>query len=163
MKYFHHSFLVLIIIFYFSGCSYLKLLSFKPPELKTITKVTLEKSTLTRADLRVTVEVTNRNDFNAVLKSAEYDVFLDGVYLGKGKNDSAQVLSNNSNSKLDFPVSVNLFDALRNGLNFMSLIGGNQDMLYKAEGKATVQVEGINNDFEVPFRIENKINSIQNK
>ena len=136
-------------------------MSFKPPELKSISRVTLKRATLSRAYLLVTVEVTNRNDFNTILKSADYDIFLDGTYLGKGNNDSVQIMLKNSDSKLNFPVSVSLFDALRNGLNFLNLIEGNQSLSYKAQGKAKVQVEGINNEFEVPFSIQNKVNTIR--
>jgi len=140
----------------FEGCSYLKLLTFKIPEIKNIKKVVYKKIELNKAQLIFTVDVNNKNDFDLNLISSDYQVYLEGSYLGKGSTDKHQVILKNSISELEFPLTINLLDAFRNGLSVLSIISGSENLLYHTKGNAMVSFEGIDRQFEVPLDIENR-------
>jgi LEA14-like dessication related protein len=140
----------------FEGCSYLKLFTFKIPEIKNIKKVVYKKIELNKAQLIFTVDVNNKNDFDLNLISSDYQVYLEGSYLGKGSTDKHQVILKNSISELEFPLTINLLDAFRNGLSVLSIISGSENLLYHTKGNAMVSFEGIDRQFEVPLDIENR-------
>ena len=146
----------LLILVIFEGCSYLKLLTFKIPEIKNIKKVVYKKIELNKAQLIFTVDVNNKNDFDLNLISSDYQVYLEGSYLGKGSTDKHQVILKNSISELEFPLTINLLDAFRNGLSVLSIISGSENLLYHTKGNAMVSFEGIDRQFEVPLDIENR-------
>jgi len=140
----------------FEGCSYLKLFTFKIPEIKNIKKVVYKKIELNKTQLIFTVDVNNKNDFDLNLISSDYQVYLEGSYLGKGSTDKHQVILKNSISELEFPLTINLLDAFRNGLSVLSIISGSENLLYHTKGNAMVSFEGIDRQFEVPLDIENR-------
>jgi LEA14-like dessication related protein len=146
----------LLLALAFGSCSYLKLLTFKIPETRNITRVIYKNVELTKADLIFSVEIINKNDYDLNLVSSEYEVFLEGKYLGKGATDKIQYITRNSINELQFPMTVSLLSAFASGLDVIKIISGNENLTYKADGKAMISFEGIDKQFEVPLHIENK-------
>jgi len=127
------------------------------PEVKSIKKVVLKKASLNKSQFIFTVEVNNRNDYDLLLKSGEYEVYMEDTYLGKGSSDMQQTISKNGNSDINFPVTISLFDAFNNGAKILSLIAGNENLKYKTKGQFKAGVEGINYIFDIPLEIENTV------
>jgi LEA14-like dessication related protein len=135
MKKFSYIFLLfLIAIFFLTSCGNLK-----EPDFRNIDNVWLGQIGGKETTLHLDVHYFNPNKTRIVLKKAEGDVWLDGVYAGKFDVDSLVHIAGNS----EFRIPV-LFKAdMKNFLINSALAYADKQVLIKVEGKAKVGKAGI--------------------
>ena len=96
--------------------------------------------------LNLKAAVYNSNSFGATLEAANYSVYANGRYLGKGQLAQTYEITPQSSQTLVFPVNISWGSAFRTTGGYIVGLG---NVTWKANGTASFEVGGIS--LSVPF------------
>jgi LEA14-like dessication related protein len=107
--------------------------------------------------LSMSMIVNNRNSIDAKVTNSDFDVSINGTFLGKGKLDVPFVLQADKVSEIKGEVSTTYSNFMKSGVNILGTLLSNNKVLYKASGTIEVIVTDFNINVSVPFEIENNL------
>jgi LEA14-like dessication related protein len=157
------SYIIIVTVFLFAGCNYLKYLSFKKPEIITIKNLKLDKISLTDSlELSMSILFDNRNNIDINVINSEYDVYINDKYLGKGKLILPQTLVKDNVTEMKGKIKTNSIEFLKCGVNIITSVLTDESVLYKVKGELEINVKEINISMKVPFELKSNLSlSIQ--
>jgi LEA14-like dessication related protein len=128
----------LFFLFLFSSCK-----DIKDPELRGFDSVTVKEAALKKSVIRVNVRYFNPNRFNARLKEAHGEAWVQNMYLGTFKVDSLIKVPANSEFVVPVDLSIETFKIL-------SLLA-NEEVMIKISGTAKAGKGGIYKIFSLNY------------
>jgi LEA14-like dessication related protein len=123
---------------------------FKEPELKGIENVSIGKLGWGESTIRMQIKYFNPNHFNATLKQAEGEAWMDSSYLGHFKVDTLVHVPANSDFIIPVKLVVDMKYLLQHSLSALA----NSEVNIKVTGTARAGRNGFYKTF--PVRYEGK-------
>ena len=152
------SLILLFIILIFSGCDV-----YKSVDVGYINDVRFKRMADNKISLDLNVPISNPNNFKLKIKSIDFDVSVNGSYIGKMKNDSLIVVPKQFDGIQSFPVEIQLENLLSNAMMLYKLKKGKQ-VEVKVDGeiivKAFLHKKRINVSEKQLVDIKEKLNKI---
>ncbi len=119
----------------FSGCAVLR--QPEPPNL-SIVDVRLQDMTLFEQRYRMTLRISNPNDFELPVERVHYEIFLEGDLFAEGNSVGSFVVPALGENRFDVIVSSSLLRTARHAANLMQ--GGRDQLDYEMKGFAVVDL-----------------------
>jgi LEA14-like dessication related protein len=119
----------------------------KHPELRGIENVRLDRFTLGQSTVEFQVRYFNPNSFNARMKEAEGDAWVDSVYLGHFKVDTLVMVPANSEFLIPVKLAVDMKYLMQNSMITMM----KKEVLIRVDGKARAGRKGFYKNIRIKY------------
>jgi LEA14-like dessication related protein len=130
----------------------------KLPQIK-IQSLKVKKMSLTRADLELTLGVSNPNAFAFALKKLNYDFTVNGLAWAKGASTDKASVAGKSDGTIRIPISLSLLDM---GQTVVQLLSGGNALDCKLTGDLNLGTSiPAFREAAIPLDLANRINLIK--
>jgi LEA14-like dessication related protein len=112
--------------------------SIKPVEITNVSKLEINANKPTEAHVSAVIELNNPNNFELLIRAADIDVYIQGIYLGKLEIPDSLHLQKKGRVNTKFKVKIKTSALLAIGMNVLS---GVKDGYFEMQFKGTFYSE----------------------